>query len=123
MMSLSGDNMLKKGERFADCQQVIGESDSCLFQIVVIERGDDVTPLVPTYNLPPMNRAMQLRRSTHHGNEVSHRCEGCDIKHGGVHHYGCPMERCPHCGERILYCSCKKVELQIGTRRLDVVGR
>ena len=108
--------MLKKGGRCADCQQVIGESDSCLFQTVVIEKADDFDPALPSPLAPSLNRSMALRRSTKHSKESSGRCEGCGIKHGGVHHYGCPAEICPACGNRILYCKCKKVELQIGTR-------
>lgn len=46
------------------------------------------------------------RRSTWHFNETTGRCHDCNVKHGGVHHFGCLLERCPKCGHFITSCDC-----------------
>lgn len=47
-----------------------------------------------------------LRASTEHGNELDGRCHDCNVEHGGYHHPGCDMERCPRCGRQIVTCDC-----------------
>lgn len=31
-------------------------------------------------------------------------CEGCNVAHGGNHHFGCEFELCPRCGEPLVEC-------------------
>jgi len=45
-------------------------------------------------------------RSREHFGEPSGRCLDCGIKHGGVHHLGCDVERCPKCGLQLIGCDC-----------------
>jgi hypothetical protein len=33
-------------------------------------------------------------------------CGDCGAKHGGFHHPGCDMERCPRCGDQLISCGC-----------------
>lgn len=33
------------------------------------------------------------------------RCDDCGVKPGGVHHFGCDMERCPSCGGQLIMCT------------------
>jgi len=47
-----------------------------------------------------------LESSSEHFNEPSGRCHGCNIKHGGRHHPGCDVERCPRCGGQWFSCGC-----------------
>jgi len=44
--------------------------------------------------------------STYHFDEPSGRCHDCNIKHGGFHHAGCDVERCPKCGGQLISCDC-----------------
>jgi len=48
----------------------------------------------------------KLPPSKEHFNEPSGRCHDCNIEHGGVHHPGCDVERCPRCGGQLISCGC-----------------
>ncbi len=37
---------------------------------------------------------------------ITQYCPGCSARHGSYHNYGCPLESCPECGNRLLKCSC-----------------
>jgi Zn-finger nucleic acid-binding protein len=34
------------------------------------------------------------------------RCHDCHVKVGGIHHFGCDMERCPVCRGQLIACGC-----------------
>ena len=38
------------------------------------------------------------------------RCHDCNIVNemGNLHHFGCDIEKCPHCGGQLISCNCKK---------------
>ena len=46
------------------------------------------------------------KRSTYHFSEQNGRCHDCGIKHGGYHHSGCGVDRCPKCGKQLIGCDC-----------------
>jgi hypothetical protein len=48
----------------------------------------------------------RLPASTEHFGEPGGRCHDCGIKHGGHHHPGCDVERCPRCGLQLITCGC-----------------
>jgi hypothetical protein len=48
----------------------------------------------------------RLPASTEHFGEPGGRCHDCGIKHGGHHHPGCDVERCPRCGMQLITCGC-----------------
>jgi len=70
------------------CEQDMLEVDSCI-------------------NIPILySDKTKFNRSTQHFNEASGRCHDCNIKHGGFHHPGCDVERCPKCGLQLISCDC-----------------
>ena len=34
------------------------------------------------------------------------KCPDCNVNPGGIHHYGCDIEKCPKCGGQLLSCPC-----------------
>lgn len=34
------------------------------------------------------------------------RCRDCNVVDGGIHHPGCDQEKCPRCGEQLIFCGC-----------------
>jgi hypothetical protein len=71
----------------ADCRQEMGEADSCSDPLVTLGGR--------TY-----------ARSREHFREPDGRCHDCGIAHGGLHHMGCDVERCPVCGGQLISCQC-----------------
>lgn len=40
------------------------------------------------------------------------RCHDCGAKGGYFHHWNCDSERCPVCGEQLLFCDCNYVYVE-----------
>lgn len=38
-------------------------------------------------------------------------CPSCGVRRAGAHHFGCVIERCPNCRERVIGCLCSKFTL------------
>lgn len=68
-----------------DCQREMRLAPSCVETLAVVARGI-------TY--------LRIR----HPDDAPERCEDCGVKPGGVHHFGCDMERCPACGGQLIEC-------------------
>ena len=71
-------------------QEMSGDNpaDSCIAEKIVFTNGDTMI------------------RSLFHFDEPNGRCHDCGIKHGGYHHPGCDVERCPKCGGQLISCNC-----------------
>lgn len=74
-----------------DCGQEMRDADTCTFTHL-IDKNENI-----------------YKRYTEHFSEPNGRCGDCGIKHGGVHHYGCDVERCPKCGLQLISCGCDLV--------------
>ena len=70
------------------CNQEMREADSCTVDHVDFPNGNQIPSL------------------TKHFSEPSGRCHDCNIKHGGYHHPGCDVERCPRCEGQLISCGC-----------------
>jgi len=46
----------------------------------------------------------RLDRVRHDVSEIA-RCESCYVMPGGLHHFGCDLERCPNCGGQLIACT------------------
>ncbi len=72
-----------------------------------------VDPNVMTCRFPAIYiNGKSYNRSVYHFEEKSGHCHDCGIKHGGLHHPGCDVERCPRCGGQLIFCDCKKERFQ-----------
>jgi len=81
------------------CNQDVenGNTKSCNFLYIVID-------------------GKKYKRNTTYfdSNDRYHDCN-IENKEGNIHHFGCDIDRCPICGEQLIYCDClddKKIELQ-----------
>ena len=69
-----------------DCQREMRLAPSCVadFAVVVGDKTFD-----------------RIRHPT----AAAARCDACGVKPGGVHHFGCDMERCPSCDGQLIMCA------------------
>ena len=44
------------------------------------------------------------------------RCHDCGAKKGYFHHWNCDAERCPVCGEQLIFCDCEDVYVDEGCK-------
>ena len=87
-----------------DCKQEMLEADSCTFHSIISESG----------KVYDRHRFMDAEDEAMYRNlgidydfcESSIRCGDCGIRPGGLHHFGCDMERCPRCGGQLISCDC-----------------
>jgi len=73
-----------------ECGQEMQQADSCTYDLILFEKN-----------------GQRYTRSREHFDEPNGRCHDCGIKHGGVHHFGCDVERCPKCGLQLIGCDCQ----------------
>ena len=72
-----------------ECEQEMQQADSCTYDLIIIN-------------------GVEYERSRVHFDEPTGRCHDCGIKHGGIHHFGCDVERCPKCGQQVISCGCMR---------------
>lgn len=73
--------------RCKDCnQEMTVKHESCICDVMVIDG------------------TAYKRITTYH--DVNKYCHDCGILNGGVHHFGCDIERCPKCKEQAFVCDC-----------------
>ena len=70
-----------------DCKQVMAPGVACTVKTVKIN-------------------GKKFDRTTTHFDEPSGHCHDCNAPHGGLHHLGCDVERCPACGGQLISCGC-----------------
>lgn len=70
------------------CRREMKMGVSCKVDTVVFEDGEKYT------------------RLTDHFSEPDGYCHDCNAPHGGYHHPGCDVERCPRCGGQQITCDC-----------------
>ena len=73
------------------CEKDMKEVDTCAY-------GEKFGVVYPDKTTMPASRE--------HFDESGGRCHDCAIKHGGCHHPGCDVERCPKCGLQLIGCGC-----------------
>jgi hypothetical protein len=77
------------------CEQEMLKADSCTEETVKYPDGT------------------KLSVSKYHFKEDNGRCHDCNIKHGGIHHPGCDVERCPRCGGQLIGCGCLNIDEEV----------
>lgn len=80
-----------------ECGQEMQTADSCTHDLIYFERG-----------------GVAYTRNREHFDEQDGRCHDCGIKHGGIHHFGCDVERCPKCGGQLISCDCITEHVWLG---------
>jgi hypothetical protein len=90
----NGIGALMKGVTCVCCNQVCGDTEtvSCLESRIEI---DGYICIRSKYDLVGENE----------------RCYDCGIRFGGIHHYGCHVEQCPECLDRLITCHCSQTYL------------
>lgn len=53
---------------------------------------------------------------------LANRCPDCNVVRGQVHEYGCVLETCPKCGDRLLHCPCRALSKLEGIRTSRAVA-
>ena len=70
-----------------DCRQEMNTASSCTHDLVLLVVGS-------------------FPRPRHRSPRRGERCRDCGVLDGGVHHFGCVIERCPCCDQQQLECGC-----------------
>ncbi len=70
-----------------DCGQDMQEATTCTRSTITLKKGE-------------------YERDRFHFSEESGKCHDCGIEHGGIHHVGCDVERCPECKGQLITCYC-----------------
>ena len=81
------------------CQQEMNGGDSCLWESSVIKRR--------TY--PRLRYGQETRYGSglpDYWEDYGDHCPDCAVSVGGLHHFGCDWEQCPHCGGQQIGCDC-----------------
>jgi hypothetical protein len=90
--TISSTASAPEGAVCEDCNQNMMLADSCTVPILEDDHGQE-------YNRIPYGH-----EADGYGFPLPDRCHDCGVAKGGLHHMGCDMEICPHCGRQLLTC-------------------
>ena len=54
---------------------------------------------------------------------IATHCPGCNASRNKYHSYGCPLESCPECGNRLLKCSCMVLSVMDELRLVKTIAK
>ncbi len=70
------------------------------------EMRDDTTVTCLANTIVEYPDGVTMPSLADHFAEASGRCHDCLVVHGGKHHPGCDVEKCPRCRGQLISCGC-----------------
>lgn len=80
------------------CDREMTTADSCIERDHVLRFGAELLNMPAEYKAEWDPELLRV--------DPAERCGDCGVAVGGIHHYGCLVERCPSCGDQARCCYC-----------------